>query len=263
MKETVFVTLLLASLTTCTTKQQEGSAEDTEKTVSQSQVNVEDLPADSGKDENLLKIETKLKEESNLPVVAGIYNGGFLLLAYDGNLVTGFYANGRYQGNPNFGCSFYFYGSSSEQIGDRKINIMVLNPFNLAEEPRQGTFKLHDEEDKIFSLVANLNADDCWDRELGFVDISKDPGIGFELSERKPWLEIRIAAAERVYFHNTTDEGTKRETYVIKGDPLIISKIEGEWLKATFMGEKSAVTGWVKKKDTKSFPELVEKESKL
>jgi hypothetical protein len=255
MKKTIFTALLLTSLTTCTIKQDGGSNYGMEKTISQSEGSDEDsLTNRISKEESLLETETK----ASLPVVSGKYNNGVLSLAHDGQLVSGYYANGRYAGNPNFGCSFYFYGRSNDQIDFRKIKIVIINPFNLLEKLREGTLKIHDEED-IFSLVADLNANDCWDQELGFVEIGKDPGIGFVLSEEKPWLEIRVAASERVYFHDSTAVGEKRQAYVIKGDPLFISKVQGEWLLATFIGQKSEVNGWVKRADTKGLPELAER----
>jgi hypothetical protein len=239
MSKTFITTLILALLISCTTKQNNESTIEADET--------------SG---TMLKSDKKPMSENTLPVISGVYNNGLLSLASDGNLVTGFYANGRYEGNPKFGCSFYFFGNSSDQLEARKIKIKILNPFSLTEKPRAGTFKLHDEEDDIFSLVANLNADDCWDSELGFTEIGTAPGIGFELATEKPWLEIRIASTDRVYFYDSVNEQTRRKAYVINGDPLFIGKIEGEWMMATYIGQKSARSGWIKKADTKSLPDI-------
>ena len=204
------------------------------------------------------KLNPVEKTNNSLPVVSGTYNNGLLFLACDGENVSGFYSNGKYKGNPNFGCSFYFYGNNSEQIDNRKINITTLNPFNLSEKPKEGTFKLHDEENSLFSLVANLNGDYCWDKELGFSKIETSPGVGFELTEEKLWLEIRIASSEKVYFYDSSDESTKEKAYVIAGDPLFVSKRDGEWLKVAFVGATSETIGWVKKENTKSLGEISE-----
>lgn len=135
------------------------------------------------------------------------------------------------------------------------IKIKVLNPFDLSKQPRDGTFKLHSEEDDIFYLVAEL-VGDCWDPQLGWSEIGGPPGISFVITEKKDWIEIRIADSEKVYFFNEKDESTIRKTYVVKGDPLLISEQDGEWLMATFIGSKSETKGWIKKADTKSFMEI-------
>jgi hypothetical protein len=195
-------------------------------------------------------------ETHSLPIIPGRYNNGRLLLASDGKIVTGFYTNGRYEGNPNFGCSFYFFGDMVKPVAERAIEIKTLNPFNLSEKARKGRFALHGEEDDIFSLVANLNGDDCWDQALGFADIGTPPGISFTLAEQKNWLEIRIASAEKVYFYKSAEENTKRKAYVVKGDPLLITKRSGEWLKATYPGTRAETTGWLKLAETKRLQEI-------
>ena len=201
-----------------------------------------------------------LKKTSNsMPVISGNYNDNLLFLAHNGDYLTGYYSNGRYQGNPNFGCSFYFYGSSSTQTDERKTVIKTLNPFDLLEEAKQGTFKLHGEEDNIFSLIADLNGEECWDNELGFAEIGESPGISFELNEVKEWSEIRIASSEKVYFHDSNNDSSITKTYVIENDPLLISKNEGEWLMATYIGSNSTTSGWIKKSYTKSLIELAER----
>jgi uncharacterized protein (TIGR02145 family) len=195
-------------------------------------------------------------EQSAMPVVPGIYKNGLLFLAYDGENVTGFYSHGRYEGNPNFGCSFYFFGKSSDKFEDRMIKIKVMSPFDLSTQPTDGTFKLHSEENDIFSLVAKLDGNYCWDPQLDWSAIGEDPGVSFSINEKKDWSEIRIASSEKVYFYNEKDESTIRKTYVVKGDPLIISEKDGEWVMATFKGSKSETTGWIKRADTKSLMEI-------
>ena len=95
-----------------------------------------------------------------------------------------------------------------------------MNPFNISEAAKIGTFQLHGEEDTIFSLVVNLNGEDCWDKELGFSKIGESPGVSFELSEEKDWLEVRIASSEKVYFYESANDSTRKKAYVIEGDPL-------------------------------------------
>lgn len=189
-----------------------------------------------------------------LPIISGDYD--FLSIATDGDQVTGFYSNDRYRGNPDFGCSFYFYGNLTDSIGYRKIAIQTLNPFDLSSKPREGSLKLHSEEDTNLSIIANLNDGGCWDPHLGWTQISEAPGVGFELYTRLSLLEIRIVKEEKVYFYSDADKTTKRKAYVIKNDPLFILERKGNWLKAIFRGAKSETTGWVKKVKTMSMMEI-------
>ncbi len=184
-------------------------------------------------------------QETDLPVITGLYNDGLLYLALNGRLLSGYYANGRYQGNPNFGCSFYFYGYVDDQPGERSMKILTLNPFDLTAQARAGVLKLHGEEDGIFTIVADLNAEDCWDKDLGFTAISEAPGARFTLTTAAPWREIRLAA-DKLYFFETKADSTRRKAYVLAGDPLVISRIDGAWAEATYFGRKTTTTGWIK-----------------
>lgn len=87
-----------------------------------------------------------------LPAVAGTYDYGRLFLSINGDYISGYYNNGQYQGNPNFGCSFLFSGRRSDLVHKRKINITILNPYQLSQPPKQGTLALHSEDDDLLTI---------------------------------------------------------------------------------------------------------------
>ena len=178
-----------------------------------------------------------------LPAIAGKYSGSLMYLAVNENEITGFYNNGRYEGNPNFGCSFLFYGSKIDLLDQRKIKITTLNPFNMAEAPREGTLRLHSEENGLFTIVANLNGDDCWDKNLGLADIGTEPGASFELSEEKPYQQVMMVAEETEVYN----EAKEPLQITIPAQRAVI-KIEAvdEWCKVICFADGKPVEGYIK-----------------
>jgi hypothetical protein len=189
--------------------------------------------------------------------IPGKYADGPLYIAVNGTEVQGYYSNGRYEGNPNFGCSFLFYGSTAESDGER-MQIHVINPFDLTEKPRQGTLKPHGEEESVFAITANINAEDCWDKQLGFTEISEMPGVGFNLSEEQAWQEIRLVSAEKAFFHNDKTDGSKGSSYVVMNDALLIEEEDDQWLKAHYFNRGKATTGWIKKDEARKLNDIHE-----
>ncbi|GEM_PF-6914014 len=194
-------------------------------------------------------------ETAAWPFIAGRYEMS-LSLAYDGQMVTGYYNNGRFRGDNNFGCSFYFYGKADDSPGPRAVKVNTLNPFALYQQPREGVLRLHSEEGDILSLVANLSAEECWDPQLGWGNIAASPGISFTLSIPEPWQEIRLVNVAKLYFYQAPDEATRMPAYVLKNDPLMISEQQGGWLKASFIGSSATTSGWIKATETRSLAQM-------
>ncbi|MDW3196500.1 MAG: hypothetical protein R8G66_29260 [Cytophagales bacterium] len=195
-----------------------------------------------------------ISSAATLPAIAGAYDSFRMYVAVDGDQITGFYNNGRYEGNPNFGCSFLFYGKTSDLFKKRQINIQTLNPFDFNEAPRAGTLKLHSEENELFNVVANLNGDDCWDQNLGLSQIGESPGASFELDEAKPYKEMRIALEEIPVFDETetqTQLNVQKDVVVI-----VLEEFETAYSVIFFTGN-GPTEGYINKGKTRKLTEKI------
>lgn len=54
---------------------------------------------------------------------------------------------------------------------------------------------------------------------------------------------------DKTYFHNGQSETTKRRTFVISGDQVIIDEITEHWVKVAYEGEKVTTEGWLIRSD--------------
>ncbi len=54
---------------------------------------------------------------------------------------------------------------------------------------------------------------------------------------------------DKTYFHKNPDENSKFKAFVIKGDQVIIDKINGDWIKVAYEGKKITTEGWIKRSD--------------
>lgn len=189
---------------------------------------------------------------AKLPAVAGDYDYGLMVLAINGDYLSGYYKNGRYEGNPNFGCSFLFYGDLSNAIEQRKMNIKTLNPFDLTEAPREGSLKLHSEEDEVFSIVAQLNGDDCWDRNLGFTTVSVNPGISFELYKEKNYEEVRLVTKETPLYDEAKNQTSQS---LVPDDVVIVLEGNEEWIQIVCFTEEKPTEGFIKAGNTRRLGE--------
>ena len=179
--------------------------------------------------------------------------------------ISGAYINGRYEGNPNFGCSFYFHGNYTD-ISDEGLKITVYNPFDRSEEPGTGLIRHHGHEQKVTIIIQGM-ASDCWDDLLGFANISSDPGVTFQqVGNPNDWQGMYFVDTDKTFFHDDMNESTKRKDYVIKGDLLFERALEYMtesdrsdaylWVKATYIGKNSTTKGWIKRSDVKSLEEV-------
>ncbi len=62
-------------------------------------------------------------------------------------------------------------------------------------------------------------------------------------------LKKAKVTVDKTYFYNDTNENTKRKAFVVKGDQVIIDKINEDWVKVAYEGEKVTTEGWLKRSD--------------
>lgn len=60
------------------------------------------------------------------------------------------------------------------------------------------------------------------------------------------WIEIRMAAEKRVYFHKNANLESKTRIYITKGDVISVMEYKGEWANVVYIGETKTTSGWVK-----------------
>ncbi len=166
-----------------------------------------------------------------------------LNLAFDqeSNIITGFYEN--YTGydeatkKPRFSCIFYLEGKL-------KAGIAAINTY----------FPVRKAQDKIVGQLIIINKNEvtvhlpqehggCWNVET-FAGKPED----FKLEQAKPWIQIRYAINNKVFFYSDKSETKKLKAYVVMGDILYIEKKEGHWLYCTYLGDRTT-QGWIKLED--------------
>ncbi len=151
------------------------------------------------------------------------------------DLVTGFYEN--YTGwdeqlqAPRFSCVFLFVG--------RMENAWV----EIATSDTKGTIELLGNDRVKIRLEEEPGG--CWNVEPRF----DEEGVLFELTKREEWKIIRMVASERAYFHDHPDESARGESYLIEGDVLKVSEVEGDWVKGAYSGSQGVTAGWIKESD--------------
>jgi uncharacterized protein YecT (DUF1311 family) len=73
-------------------------------------------------------------------------------------------------------------------------------------------------------------------------------GVEYGLDKRGKWHSVRVAAADKTFFHSSPNPKTKRKAYVIKSDVLRVLDTQPGWVKAEF-GTNRITRGWINESD--------------
>ena len=61
------------------------------------------------------------------------------------------------------------------------------------------------------------------------------------------WIGVSIVSAGRAAFRPAPDAAAPRRPYVIENDPVVILARKGEWVRASYVGGRTPVTGWLRR----------------
>jgi len=173
----------------------------------------------------------------------GIYEE--LRIAYDSsaNYVTGYYENGtgydKKTGSPIFSCIFYIEGT----LANDTANIKTYFPCDT--DIIEGKLSLNKNEVKI--LLSSEHGG-CWN-----VQHFTDSPVNFIFEQHKPWIQIRYAVKDKVYFYSEQNDMNKLKAYIVKGDIVYIEKINNDWVFCSFSG-KRITQGWIRLSDLNQLP---------
>lgn len=165
----------------------------------------------------------------------GSYDNGLLSIAVNDDVITGFYENhtgwdAKLQA-PRFSCLFFF-------VGRKEGSVVEITTSDI-----KGVLELLEEDKVRISLEEEPGG--CWNVEPRF----DEGGVIFELTEGENWKFIRMVSSERAYFYDHPEEKEQGKSYVIKGDVLRISEVEGGWVWAEYRGSQGITKGWIKESD--------------
>lgn len=135
---------------------------------------------------------------------------------------------------PRFSCAFYIYGRPDD--GAYRLATW------LAGEAAVIHGRLHDAPNQQVVLKLEDEPGGCWNVER----FSEGEGAKFTLLQGKPWIAIRLVAADRAYFHAEPDRAARRGAYVVRGDVIGIHRRRDGWVLAEFENERGRLTrGWI------------------
>jgi hypothetical protein len=159
------------------------------------------------------------------------------------NLVTGYYES--YTGwdevaqAPRFSCIFFLSGSLREgraQIaswypGDTDVIYGTLVPGR---------------QDTTTAVTVTLESEHGGCHNV--MHFATDGGATMHRTKVRDWIALRVAKAERAYFHTEPDGSTKRRAYVVAGDLVGVTDRTDGWVFAEYRGKK-VTRGWIREQD--------------
>jgi hypothetical protein len=172
-------------------------------------------------------------------VTPGIYDNTIVAFENRKQIVTGYFSeSSANDSSPSIQCEFYFAGVMSGSTA--KLNIYQLP---LQAKPTSGTLKVGRTREK-----SNINLQ-LKEEQPGCMNIYPKA----ELAKTKlpfvspaSWIEVRMAADEKVYFFKSIVPEMKTKAYITKGDVVGVLEYRGEWAKVVYNGEAKSTTGWIK-----------------
>jgi len=70
-------------------------------------------------------------------------------------------------------------------------------------------------------------------------------GLEYSLLKARPWIELRTAQADKVWFFSDAELQKKRKAYVVKGDVLGVVTVNGGALQVEYAHEGKTTAGWI------------------
>ena len=61
------------------------------------------------------------------------------------------------------------------------------------------------------------------------------------------WIDVAIVSAEHAAFRSTPNAPAPRRPYVVEDDLVVILARKGEWVRASYLGGRKPVTGWLRR----------------
>jgi hypothetical protein len=75
-----------------------------------------------------------------------------------------------------------------------------------------------------------------------------DEAVGFTLSKKQPWMQIRWVSVGKTYFYRDNTGNNRLNAYLVHGNFICIEEIKGQWANCTYFGKK-ATKGWLRLSD--------------
>lgn len=177
------------------------------------------------------RIATKV-ENTEEAVALQTGNYGDLLIAFDGNQITGFY--NLMTGGGNFGCTFYFYGKTKGKKGE--VPIQWYYPGE--KERKKGKLIIDNGEIKI--KVTGNPGGQCMPELM-------NEGETIRLTNQNNWKSIRVVKTKKSTIYEEADDAMDTDMAFAKGEIICVLEEKGGWLRAELAGGEKV--GWIKTND--------------
>ena len=172
-------------------------------------------------------------------IISGFYESG-LSLAYDSslNIISGYFEN--YTGwdeeikAPRFSCIFYIERTT---LNNNILKINTYYPIDKKDDLITGTMEILNSRQVKILLPEDHGG--CWNVQ----HFSEEP-ISFNLETPINWIQIRYVEKEKTWFYSDKNIRKKTKSYLIKGNPVCIEKIENNWAYCYYYGDKTS-KGWL------------------
>jgi len=138
---------------------------------------------------------------------------------------------------PRFRCLFAIQGKAEGKI----FPIISYFPGDDKSEIIRGTLEIID--DGKIKIELKDEHGGCWNVQPYF----DQGGVIFDLDQKQPWIEIRMIAEEKAYFHKERTDASRSNQYAVKHGVIKISKIEDGWYYGEYQGKNGKISGWLKK----------------
>lgn len=166
-------------------------------------------------------------------------SGGYeaLEIAYDPEtkLVTGYFSEdvgwNEHAQAAQYSCNFYLFG----YWDGLKAQIHTFFPADTADDMK-GTLILYPEGSIVLCLEADHGG--C----SGHTNCDSPPY--YSITQPESWIQLRYVETERSWFYDAP-AGKKMKSYVTRGDMLYIHQVNGNWVRARYVGKK-VTEGWIK-----------------
>ncbi len=170
---------------------------------------------------------------------SGIYDSLYLVTA--GQAVAGVFAEQRGMdgpgGAPQFGCIFLLHGTLE---GDRAT---VETWFPKEPERIPGTLAF---EEKGAALTLREDHGGC---PMTTGTMAGRPYALSREEEGRGWAGVALVTAEKAIFRSGPGASPPRSPYVVRLDPLVVLERRQGWVRASYLGGKTPITGWLPESD--------------
>lgn len=166
---------------------------------------------------------------------------GPLTVVVTGDAVSGTFFDGRGEpgssGVPPFTCIFRFKG----RLDGVRAQIMTWAPGDATSIPGLLAF-----DGDAASLTLTRNQAGC---DTAGDDMMRGPLTEPLFRRGAHWIGVGMVSVNRAALRPEPAASVRRTPYLIEFDPVVILERKGGWVRATYLGAESPVTGWLRQSD--------------